>query len=247
MSRWKAAAIHLSINVLIALLAAALIFGVWYPWPYSQAAGAGTLIVLLLGVDLVLGPLLTLIVFKPGKKGLAFDLGVIALLQVCAFAYGLSVVTRARPAFIVGEIDRFVLVAANELDGADLAKATRPEFRSAPWTGPRLVGAQIPTDSAARNDLTFSGPSGKDIEMFPQYYANYETVAPQLLAHAKSLVALRKDHAESAAVIDAWLHAHTGDGANVVWLPLKARAQGLTMLLDRNSGKILDALPIDPW
>jgi hypothetical protein len=161
MSRWKAAGIHLSINAVIALLAAGLIYGIWYPHPYSQAAGAGTLVLLLLGVDLVLGPLLTLVVFKVGKKGLKFDLAAIAILQVCAFVYGLHVVAAARPAFIVGVIDRFVLVSANELDQADLDKATNPEFRSAPWTGPKLVGAQLPTDSKLRNDIVFSGAAGK--------------------------------------------------------------------------------------
>lgn len=153
MSRWKAAAIHLSISAAIGLVSAALIFGLWYPPPYSHAAGADELVLLLLGVDVVLGPLLTLVVFKTGKKSLRFDLSVIALIQACAFVYGMSVVVRARPAFIVGEIDRFVLVTAKDLDRTDLAQGRKPEFRSVPWTGPRLVAAEMPTDPGEYADL----------------------------------------------------------------------------------------------
>lgn len=248
MSRWKAAGIHLSINAVVALLAAALIYGVWYPRPYSQAAGAGTLVLLLLGVDLVLGPLLTLVVFKAGKKGLNFDLTAIAVMQACAFLYGLHVVAAARPAFIVGVIDRFVLVTANELDQADLDKATDPEFRSVPWTGPRLVGAQLPPDPKLRTDILFSGLAGKDLEKFPQYYVSYSAIAPTLLSHAVSLDAFESKHSNSATEINGWLQANPSHSAvDVLALPLLARKQSLTVLIQGSGGAILDVLAIDPW
>lgn len=247
MSRWKAAAIHLLISALIGLTAAALIFGLWYPPPYSQAAGAGELVLLLLGVDIVLGPLLTFAVFKSGKKGMTFDLTVIAVLQACAFFYGASVVVRARPAFLVAAIDRFVLVSANDLDSADLAKASKPEFQSPPWTGPRLVGAKLPTDPSAHNELLFSGVAGKDIEKLPQYYVDYEQIAGKLLTHAKPLDALRKTHADASSMLDGWLRDHQRAAASVTWIPLTAHHMDLVMLLDKDSGQVLDALPIDPW
>ena len=249
MSRWKAAGIHLSINAVIALLAAGLIYGIWYPHPYSQAAGAGTLVLLLLGVDLVLGPMLTLVVFKAGKKGLKFDLAAIAILQVCAFVYGLHVVAAARPAFIVGVIDRFVLVSANELDQADLDKATDPEFRTAPWTGPELVGTRMPADIKQRNDLIFSALAGKDIDHFPQYYVPYADVVPTLKGNASSLDALKRKHPEISALLDRWVHEHsTRKVSALVALPLKTRERFFTVLLDgEGDGTVLDVLPIDPW
>lgn len=247
MSRWKAAAIHLSISAAIGLVAAALIFGVWYPPPYDQAAGATELVLLLLGVDVVLGPLLTLIVFKAGKKSLRFDLGVIAVLQACAFVYGMSVVTRARPVFIVAAVDRFVLVSANDLDPADLAQASRPEFRSLPWTGPKVVGAVLPSNGAERNDLIFSGMAGKDVEKFPKYYVPYADAAPAMLKAAHSLEVLRGKHPEASPTLDAWLHRRQHDIRNVVWLPLTSRRADLTVLLDRSDGTVLGTVAIDPW
>jgi hypothetical protein len=246
MSRWKAAAIHLSISVTIGLAAALLIFGLWYPPPYSQATGAPELVMLLLGVDLALGPLLTLFVFKAGKKSLKFDLSVIALLQACALVYGLSVVARARPVYVVGAIDRFVLVSANDLDPKDLAEA-KPEFRSLPWTGPRLVGIEMPAQGKERTDLMFSSLAGKDVEKFPKYYVAYAQAAPRLLARARTLDAVRQTHPHAAPQLDAWLRTSGRDAAKLLALPVIVRHGDLTMLLDRDTGEALDALPLDIW
>ena len=247
MSRWKAASIHLLISAVVGLISATLIFGVWYPPPYSSAMGAGELVVLLLGVNIVLGPLLTLVVFKSGKKYLRLDLAIIALAQACALVYGISVVVGARPVFIVGQIDRFVVVAANNLDPADLAKGSQPEFRSLPWTGPRLVGAQLPTDPKEAADLMYSSIAGKDIEKYPKYYVDYNRVSEALIKRAKPLNELYKKHPEAAKAVDAWLRKHQRDSAGVVWLPMIARRSDMTMLLDPATRQPLDALPIDSW
>src|SRR3982751_1527004 len=108
MSRWKAAAIHLSISAAIAVIACALFFVVWYPGTYFHAAGADELVILLVGVDLAIGPLLTLIVFRSGKRGLRFDLTSIAIAQAVALMYGAHVVLQSRPIFLVAALDRFV-------------------------------------------------------------------------------------------------------------------------------------------
>ncbi|KAB2898700.1 MAG: hypothetical protein DWB45_05790 [Xanthomonadales bacterium] len=248
MSRWKAAGIHLSANAVIGALALALIFLVWYPQPYSQAAGAGTLALLLLGVDLVLGPLLTLVVYRAGKKGLRFDLTLIVLMQLGAFAYGMHVVAVARPAFVVAAVDRFVLVAANELNAADVTKATDPAFNHLPWTGPVVVGARLPDEARLRMAMVFSGLAGKDLEKFPQYYVPYADVVGALLERATPLDEFARKHPTATPLVDAWRRSHPqyADGS-VLTLPLSSRNRSLTALVERGSGTILDALEFDPW
>src|SRR5690349_3518054 len=115
MSRWKAASIHSLFSLIVAAALGWLLLGLWYPPPYFHAAGADELMLLLVGVDLAIGPLLTLIVFRSGKRGLRFDLTAIAVLQTAALIYGLSVVLKSRPIFLVSAMDHFVLVAANEI------------------------------------------------------------------------------------------------------------------------------------
>jgi hypothetical protein len=247
-SRWKAASIHLGISAAIALCAGALVFGLWYPRPYFEATGASVLILLLIGVDLVLGPMLTLIVFKAGKKGMRFDLTVIGLVQATALIYGLHVVTVARPVFIVANVDRFNLVSAEDLDPKDLARGGTSAFRTLSWTGPRLVGALVPTDPAEHKVLMMSVMAGKDIQQLPKYYVNYDKVVPALLKKAKPLVKLRAINAKASPILDYWLREHsTHNDTNTVWLPLMTSKTSLTMLMDGTSGKILGTLPIDPW
>jgi hypothetical protein len=247
MSRWKAAAIHISVSIIVGLLSALLIFGVWYPQPYIQAAGADRLILLLLGVDITLGPLLTLIVFKSGKWGMRFDMTVIILAQICAFTYGMSVVVNSRPVYIVAAANSFSLVAASDLDNKDLNDAKDARFRAVPWTGPRVIGAVMPTDAKERSDLLFSGFAGKDVDKFPKYYVDYADIVTEFLKQAKTLAELKARHPEAAALLDDWLRQNNHQAGNVVWVSLQARDGTFTALLDAKTGDLLDVLPFRPW
>ena len=247
MSRWKAAGIHLSISLLIGLVVLTLLFLVWYPSPYFKASGGQELTLILLGVDLVLGPLLTLVVFKAGKKSLKFDLSVIALLQLSALLYGLHVIVQARPAFIVAAVDRFNVVAANDIEPEELAKGSKPEFSTLSWTGPRLVAARLPEDPALRTEIMFAaGAGGADIEKRPITYVDYDSEAKSLLARAKPLATLRAKSTTWSASLDAWLKENKRSESELRWLPLEARNVSLTMLLDAQSGAVVDAIPIEP-
>src|SRR5947209_6892165 len=98
-NRFKASGMHLAWSAGAATLAALLVFAVWYPWPYRQMSGGQQLFLLVVSVDLILGPLLTLTVFNPRKprKVLLRDLVIIVAFQLSALMYGLHTVYVARP------------------------------------------------------------------------------------------------------------------------------------------------------
>lgn len=246
MSRWKAAAIHSTISAAIALLIGLLLFGIWYPPPYFHAGG-GDELVLLIGVDLAIGPLLTLIVFRSGKRWLLFDLATIGVLQTIALVYCISVSLRSRPIFLVGEPDRFVLVAANEITDADLAQGHEPRFRLRSWTGPQLVAAVLPTDVGERNDLAFDALAGRDIDNQPKYYRDYAEARASLLKNAKPLGALLAVNPEYGPLIAKATSTSHRDSDDIVWIPLQARKADIVMLLDARSAQPLRALELDPW
>jgi hypothetical protein len=247
MSRWKAFAIHLSLSVAVGVAVLALLFCVWYPQPYFVAAGGQHLVLVLLSVDLVLGPLLTLILFKSGKKGMLFDLWTIGILQFAALVYGLNVIAESRPVFIAASVDRFTVVAANDIRNEDLAKGGKEEYRSRSWTGPRLVSAPVPSDPAAQSRLIDLNLKGIDVHQLPEYYAAYPAEVPNLLSRAKTIAQLRKLVPTSRPVIDEWLKKSIQKEDGVVWVPINARKASLVMLLDKSSGEPLAALPIEPW
>ena len=202
---------------------ASLIFGLWFPRAYLHAAGANELIMVLIGVDLCVGPLLTLIIFRSGKWGLKFDLACIAVLQAAALAYGMSVVVKSRPVFLVAAVDRFELVAANEITDADLAQGSMPEFRSRSWTGPRLAVAVLPTDTEERNDLLFSGAGGRDLQNLPKYFRDFSTDGRTLLSKSKNIGALEDKDPENSSVLRSWLARAGRSPDSVGWLPLDQR------------------------
>ncbi|MBK6375898.1 MAG: hypothetical protein IPF61_02750 [Xanthomonadales bacterium] len=247
MSRWKAASIHLSISIAVGLLVFALLFLVWFPQPYFNAAGGQHLILVLLGVDLVLGPMLTLILFKSGKNGMLFDLCMIGLMQSAALVYGMHVITESRPAFVVAAIDRFNVITPADLDPSDLAEGTKPEFRSLSWTGPKIIAAQLPQSGEERTHLMFQGPGGKDVQNYPKYYVDYHEEAQNLRMRAKPITSLRSAHPDAMPILDQWFADHLHTESEVVWMPVVTRNSGFTMLLDKRTGEVLDALPIYPW
>lgn len=245
LSRWKASAIHLGLSACIAGALLALMLLVWYPWPLYSIAGGRGLTMILVGVDVVLGPLITLVIFKAGKKGLKFDLAVIALLQLSALAYGVHTVFVARPAWLVFNVDRFNLVAAIDLDPADLAKVTRPEFRSPPIDGPRFVATTLPKDRNARLKLLDSALAGKDVQLFPQRYVPYEQEAAHALGHARRLEVLQKR--DRKGVVQDYLDSSGRAADSVKFLPLRARTADAAVLLDAKTGMPLKIVLVDPW
>ena len=59
--------------------------------------GAGKLFLMMLGVDIILGPILTFIIYQKNKKSLKFDLFIIACIQISAIGYGVYSMYGGRP------------------------------------------------------------------------------------------------------------------------------------------------------
>ena len=83
---------HLLFSVLVAAMVAALVFGIWYPTPYGELAGGQGLFRLIVVVDVICGPLLTLVIYNPKKPRVELfrDIGLVVLIQLGALGYGLN-------------------------------------------------------------------------------------------------------------------------------------------------------------
>jgi hypothetical protein len=232
MSRWRAAAIHLLISAGIAAGVLALMLGVWYGPTLFQAMGGAGLALILIGVDVVLGPALTLVVFRSGKRGLKFDLAAIALFQLAALLYGCYVVSLARPAFIVFVKDQFQVASVAELEPGQLAEAKYPQFRSASWSGPVLVYGDWPQNFEEQQQLMFAALAGADLQHFPKHYAPYAQGRDQILAKAQPLPGVRRTEPEVARRIDEWLARSGVDAQNLRYLRLRGRNAWVAVLID---------------
>lgn len=114
LTRYKAFGIHLLISAGVLVFLVGVIALIWYPGELIELGGwQGIKIVA--GVDLVLGPLLTLIVFDAAKKELKRDLLIIALIQISALCYGSWVVYQGRPVAQILSFDGLNILTSREL------------------------------------------------------------------------------------------------------------------------------------
>ena len=117
-------------------------FGWWYPYPYRELSGGRELLALVVAVDMVLGPLITLVICNAAKmrRDLVMDFTVIGLLQVAALTYGLWTVFVARPVHLVFEYSRMTVRHAVDIAPELLVQAA-PALLQLPLRGPTLVVA----------------------------------------------------------------------------------------------------------
>ena len=243
--RTRAAGIHLLISAALAALAAGLVFGLWYPGIFRQVAGGRDLFLLVTGVDVVLGPLLTFAVFnlKKGWRHLRRDLAVIGAIQFAALVYGLTTVYEVRPVAMVFETDRFRTITATQVEVSELPKA-RPDYRRLPLTGPWLLGAREASPGDERNDALQRSLEGFDRAQRPQFWQPYSASAQDALARARPLSALFTKYPDRADEVKAVLSQLKLDANNARFLPLMGRGGDWVVILD-DAGRLVHYLPLD--
>lgn len=240
--RVRAAAIHLLASGVFASIGAGIAFFLWYPSPLWDAVGLAKIFILLVAIDVVIGPCLTFLVYKVGKSSLKFDIGVIVALQLAAFGYGFFHIAQARPAWIVFNIDRFDVVQAMDLDVRRKSEAI-PRFSSPPWLGPQVIASQNPSDREKRNELMFeSAQGGPDLPQRIDLYVPLEAEASAIRLRAQDLSQLREFNSTSAidTILKKWPQADA-------WLPMSAKAKSMTALINKKSARLVAIVDLRPW
>ncbi|PTQ89991.1 TfpX/TfpZ family type IV pilin accessory protein [Agitococcus lubricus] len=244
MNRWQASLIHLIISFLILSTIAIYVIYFWYPIPLLPMANADKLLMLVAGIDLILGPLLTLIVFKQGKPSLKMDLTVIAIVQASFLGFGLHTLYESRPVYLVASGKMFHMVFANEILAEDLAKAV-PEYQNLSFTHPRLVGAVLPSDKQERSQLMMSALfAGHDVQQSPQYYVSYDKVVPDILKNSMMINSAPLSAPKLAALKQAVQdYGYVPEQVRIMNL---GSARGFaTILLDAKTAKVIGYANVD--
>jgi hypothetical protein len=243
----KAALVHLGLSALVGLAAAAIVFGLWFPYPYRHLAGGQHLFLLLVSVDVVCGPLLTAVVFNPLKprREMALDLSLIAAVQLAALGYGVHVISQARPVVLAFETDRLVAVSAAQVAPADLGQAP-PDLRQLSWSGPVLVGTRDAKDGETLGSVMMS-MQGVEPSARPGWWQSYDKNRPQVKQRMKKLAALRAARGREAQdAIDAAAAKSGLRLTDLFYLPLTSHKilDGWIALLDAD-GRIVGFAPVD--
>ena len=247
MNRFKAASIHLGISAIIGIATLLFMLTVWYPGPFFEAVGGGGLVLILMGVDVTIGPLITLVVFNTAKKSLKLDLTVVALLQLTAFLYGVSIIFEARPVYVAFAVDRFELVRAVDIDPEDLKSAKVERFRTLPLLRPQVIAVERPTGGAEKLKAIDLAMQGKDIHLRPEYYTSYDAQKDQVKQKLQPISRLKELNPAAKADIDRAVQETGKKEDQIGFLPLRAREKDLAVVIDRASGDILGYWKYRPW
>lgn len=250
-SRLSAAGIHLTLSLAVAALAAWLVFALWYPYPYREISGGRELFFIVVVVDVIMGPFLTLWVFNRNKpfRVLRRDLAVIGLLQLTALTYGLWTVAVVRPVYLAFEMDRFRVVHAVDIPKEELNQAP-PELQHLSWTGPTLVSLRAFINEDEKFKTTFAAVGGVSLSARPFLWQSYEKARPQILEVAKPLSDLKIRFPMEAGMIDAALKS-ISDGENsrrtIGYVSMAGRDKFWTVLLDLRTTEVIAFVPIDSF
>lgn len=252
MQNWKerlhASGIHLGISLSIGALAATVVFGVWYPYPYREISGGRSLFLLVVFVDVVMGPLITLVIFNRTKprRELMTDFLVVGLLQLAALSYGLWTVFVARPVHLVFEYNRMAVVHAIDVDPALLSKAPK-ELQTLPMTGPTAIALRPFKDSAEQMDATIAAMGGAPLPARSDLWQPYRDSVADILKESKPAAELQTRFPSQASLIHQAIESTGKTVAQLRYLPLLSRNDAWTVLLDAITAEPVGFIPLDSF
>jgi hypothetical protein len=241
---------HLGVSALVAVVVAALVFLVWYPPPFDQLIKGRELFLLLLGVDLVCGPLLTLVLFDPLKARYKWriDMALIVCVQSLALVYGITQVAGSRAVFLAFEGDRFRVVQAEDVVRERLDQA--PAEVGAPgWGRPRLIGTRL----LSANDPTFASSiqlamQGLHPAFRPERWVAYDSVRPDVQKALKPLTALKARHPLGSGELQHFQQTSGLDDVALGYLPLvRGETTDWVAIVRRDTAQPVAYFQLDGW
>ncbi|WMP18887.1 TfpX/TfpZ family type IV pilin accessory protein [Thiothrix lacustris] len=240
----KASIVHLLISLVVVGCFIAFALLVWYPAPFMSIAGLTGIVAILISVDLVLGPLLTFVVFKPKKPRLALDLSVIAAVQMAALGYGMYTIYQGHPVYVAYAVDRFTVITAQD---ANPEQAKYPDLQVSTLWAPKLVYAKVPTDPELVQALLLDALAGKpDVDARSEYYEPFDAFVPEVLKKGIKPEVLFASP-DNKQKLEAFLKKQGNTAADYAFLPLSGKEDDVVWVWSRDTGKPVGTLAINPW
>jgi hypothetical protein len=220
MSRLQAFAIHLAISTLIFLGRAYLVLYQWYPDFFFDTDGGWEGMRIIVAVDLILGPCLTLIVFKAGKPGLKTDLAMIGVFQALCLAAGVYVVHSERPVALVYVDGQFNSMTSGSYLTANVAL---PDFSIISGPNPKRIQVNIPTSADGEVNLRREMiETARFMNLATDYYQDFDPTAANFIEAAYDQEEI-VDRDQETHDIPRFLELHGGDLSDYRFYPLNTR------------------------
>jgi len=235
-------ALHLAASAFVLLAVFGLLYFGWYAWPAWYLLGAGSMVGLIVLVDALLGPLLTLMIANPAKPRaeLRRDIALIVLVQVAALVYGLFTLWQARPLFYALTLDRIELVTAADFDRSGLEQAAQRGAKIMPtWTSlPQWIWAPLPDNPEQAQAIVMSAiGGGGDVTSMPELFRPWADGVGALQKMLHPMPALKAQRGLDEAKYEKLLARLGRPESDFGWLLMQGPRRNGSMVFERASGR----------
>jgi len=239
-----ASLIHLGISLVIFLVLLYLILFEWYPQPLFATDGGWQGIQIIAFVDIVLGPLLTFVVYKKGKKRLKVDLWIIAIIQFFALFSGTVVVYNEHPVAIIIMDNRLHPITAYQVKEAGIESSSLALYSD---HKPPIIYSNLPTnkdelDKLSRESLRLN----RGLRLFGQFYEKLSNLNKTKLIKNSMLIDSFIDENPKYKSVYSYFIKNNKNLDKFIYLPLYSRYEYGIAVLDKGSFKIHTVLDIFP-
>jgi len=240
--RLRASGIHLAISAAIFAGAMALFLLRWYPGFHFVVDGGWQGTRIMVGVDLVLGPTLTLIIFNPFKarRLIVFDLCVIGLTQLGALAWAFYAIGTQHPVSVNYYDGKFYSMTSGPMNAEKYPLSLLDEL--SPGRYPALIYVAPPANDDERARVGMIAlmeglEEYQDPLRFKAFPPHWGEVKPKALDPVK----LGKEDAKFAAELPEFVAGHGGKAEGVAFFPFEGR-NGRCTLAFTQDGELLGAV-----
>ncbi|HBB40500.1 MAG: hypothetical protein COW73_01205 [Nitrospirae bacterium CG18_big_fil_WC_8_21_14_2_50_70_55] len=241
--RVKPFLIHLAASALVAAGLTALLAAYWYPLPYFYADGGWQGLRLVLAVDCVLGPLITLVIYnsKKSSRQLFADYAVVITLQVVAFSLGTWTVFHHHTAMVIFADSAFYTV---DMETARHLPPPAAELIAHAERFPIYAVVEMPEEVEAVQALRREALSRQR----PLYVVAADRLRPLDFTTVHQLARGALTPAEVAHRLPAdsvhhFLADHDGLPSNYWFIPLRSRYENLLLAFHRGQPHLTGWLP----
>lgn len=240
MSRYQASFYHLLISLVIFFALAYLVLFHWYPDFFFAIDGGWEGMRIIFGVDLILGPLLTLCVFKAGKPGLKFDLTVIGALQLAGLVAGVAIVYSERPIFFIYYEKHFYSSSADTFANYGVSTPDPLRFTQKP---PARVISLMPENPII--EANFRRTLFHDripAWVYEPTYSNLEPYLDRVLEQGAQEKEIRER--DKYGNLDRWLESHGGGFEDYAFIPIHSRYRDAYLAIHKSNKEFVDILEV---
>lgn len=242
LNRIQASGIHLVASLTIFFTLLGLLILAWYPGPTFELEGGWTRVRLIAFVALLAGPLLTLVLFRPGRPGLRSGMSLIVLLQVSALAWGVHTLFDARPALLVLADGSFRVISHAQLAAIDPSGRVLDR-----WAGPSLarVYVDLPDDPGrAARPLTEQPARPGTVHTLYERYEPLQTAWGRAVEDSLDIEHYVAGKDAWRSELDALTKSLGRDASELVFFPYVGRYDRTILVADPGSRRFVGALDI---